>query len=51
MRDVNIEIKQDNGSRLVVNTDMIEEDVIRIMCGLEPKEQDFKRRSLNEMGR
>ena len=31
MRDVNIEIKQDNDSRLVVNTDMIEEDVIRIM--------------------
>ena len=31
MRDVNIEIKQDNDSRLVVNTDMIEEDVIRII--------------------
>ena len=43
MRDVNIEIKQDNDSRLVVNTDMIEEDVIHIMCGLEPKYQNFKR--------
>lgn len=38
MKDVNIEVKQDDGSMLTVNTDMIEEDVLRSMCGLEPKE-------------
>ena len=39
MKDANIEIKQEDGSVLVVNTDMIEEDVLRSMCGLEVKEQ------------
>ena len=39
MKDVDIEIKQLDGTVLVVNTDMIEEDVIRNMCGLAPKEQ------------
>ena len=39
MEDFDIEIKQDDGSVLVVNTDMIEEDVIRSMCGLKPKDQ------------
>ena len=38
MKDANIEIKQEDGSVLVVNTDMIEEDVLRSMCGLEVKE-------------
>ena len=42
MKDVDIEIKQPDGTVLVVNTDMIEEDVLRSMCGLEPKEQDWK---------
>lgn len=39
MEDFDIEIKQDDGRVLVVNTGMIEEDVIRAYCGLEPKEQ------------
>ena len=39
MKDFDIEIKQDDGRILVVNTDMIEEDIIRAWCGLEPKEQ------------
>ena len=39
MSDFNIGIKQDDGTVLTVNTDMIEEDVIRNRCGLEPKEQ------------
>ena len=40
MKDFNIEIKQDDGTVLIVNTDMIEEDVIRTRCGLEQKEQN-----------
>ena len=39
MKDLDIEIKQEDGTVLIVNTDMIEEDVIRYRCGLEPKEQ------------
>ena len=39
MNDVDIEIKQPDGTVLVVNTDMIEENVIRFVCGLEAKEQ------------
>lgn len=33
-------IKQSDGTELIVNTSMIEEDVIRMRMGLEPKEQD-----------
>ena len=40
MKDVDIEIKQPDGTVLVVNTDMIEENVIRSMCGLEAKEYE-----------
>ena len=40
MEDFNIEIKQDDETVLVVNTDTIEEDVIRTQCGLKPKEQN-----------
>lgn len=40
MEDFNIVIKQSNGTEIVANTDMIEEDVIRIRMGLEPNEQN-----------
>lgn len=40
MEDFNIIIKQSDGKELVVNTSMIEEDVLRMRCGLNPKEQD-----------
>ena len=38
MKDFDIEIRQEDGTVLIVNTDMIEEDIIRTRCGLEPKE-------------
>ena len=40
MEDFNIILKQEDGTELVVNTSMIEEDVLRMRCGLKPKEQD-----------
>ena len=40
MKDFDIEIRQEDGTVLIVNTDMIEEDVLRTKCGLKPKEQD-----------
>lgn len=40
MKDFNVVIKQSDGTEIVANTDMIEEDVIRMRIGLEPKEQD-----------
>lgn len=40
MEDFNIVLKQPDGTELVVNTSMIEEDVLRMRCGLKPKEQD-----------
>ena len=48
MRDVNIEIKQDNDSRLVVNTDMIGEDVIRIIIENKIRNLYSKRRNTND---
>ena len=38
MSEINITIKQDDGTVLSVSTDMIEEDVIRRRCGLDDKE-------------
>lgn len=40
MEDFNIILKQPDGTELVVNTSMIEEDVLRMRCGLKSKEQD-----------
>ena len=40
MKDINIKIEQEDGTELKVSTDMIEEDVIRMRCGLEPREDD-----------
>ena len=39
MEDFDITIKQPDGTELVVNTSLIDEDVLRMSCGLEPKEQ------------
>lgn len=38
MDDFNIVIKQSDGTEITVNTDMIEEDVIRMAIGLGRKE-------------
>ena len=40
MEDFNIILNQSDGIELIVNTSMIEEDVLRTKCGLKPKEQD-----------
>lgn len=40
MEDFNIILKQPDGTELVANTSMIEEEVLRMRCGLKPKEQD-----------
>lgn len=40
MKDFNVVIKQPDGTEIIANTSMIEEDVIRMRMGLEPKEQD-----------
>lgn len=40
MEDFNIILKQADGIELVVNTSLIEEDVLRMRCGLSPKEQE-----------
>lgn len=39
MKDFDIVIKQPDGTEIVANTSMIEEDVIRMRLGLEPKEK------------
>lgn len=39
MEDFDIILKQQDGTELIVNTYMIEEDVLRTECGLKPKEQ------------
>ena len=39
MKDIEISIEQPDGTWLTVNTFMIQEDVIRMRIGLEPKEQ------------
>lgn len=38
--DVTLNIQYEGQREIVVNTSYIEEDVIRIMCGLKPHEQD-----------
>ena len=40
MEDLNIILKQQDGKELTFDTSLIDEDVLRIRCGLEPKEQD-----------
>ena len=40
MEDFNIILKQPDGTEFVVNTSLIDEDVLRMSCGLKPKEQD-----------
>lgn len=40
MEDFNIILKQSDGTELVVNTSLIEENVLRMRWGLTPKEQD-----------
>lgn len=38
MEDINICLKQSDGSELNFNTVQIEEDVLRMRCGLDQKE-------------
>lgn len=40
MKDFDIILKQPDGTELVFNTSLIDEDVLRMRLGLEPKEQD-----------
>lgn len=39
MEDIDIIVKQPDGTELVVNTSLIDEDVLRVRCGLEEKEE------------
>lgn len=39
MKDVIVTIKQPDGTEISVSTAMIDEDVLRYQCDLEPKEQ------------
>jgi hypothetical protein len=40
LRDINIVIKDAFGRETKANTNLIEEDVLRMLMGLEPHEQD-----------
>lgn len=40
MKDINIIIKDDFGKEIKINTQQIEEEVLRMRMGLEPQEQD-----------
>ena len=40
MEDFDVVLEQLDGTELVVNTSLIDEDVLRMRCGLEPKEQN-----------
>ena len=40
MEDFDIVLKQPDGTELVFNTSLIDEDVLRMRCDLEAKEQD-----------
>lgn len=40
MKDFDVVIKQSDGTEIVANTSMIEEDVVRMRMGLDQKEQD-----------
>ena len=44
MNDFNFVIKLPDGSEVLANTDMIEEDVIRLRMGLETREPKWKER-------
>lgn len=39
MEDFDIVLEQQDGTELKVNTSLIDEDVLRMRCGLKPKEQ------------
>lgn len=38
--DITLKIKYEGQKEIVINTSYIQEDIIRIMCGLKPHEQD-----------
>jgi hypothetical protein len=40
LEDYDIIVEQEDGKELVVNTSLIDEDVLRAKCGLKSKEQD-----------
>lgn len=40
MNDINIRLKQDDGSEIKCSTEHIEEDVLRIRCGLNVKKEN-----------
>lgn len=40
MEDFDIVLEQQDGTELKVNTSLIDEDVLRMRCGLKPKEQN-----------
>lgn len=40
MEDFDIIFKQPDGTELMFNTSLIDEDVLRMRCGLESKEED-----------
>lgn len=40
MKDINIRLKQDKGIDLTFNNVQIEEDVLRMRCGLDQKEEN-----------
>lgn len=40
MKDVIVTIKQPDGTEISVSTVMIDEDVLRYSCGLDPNEQE-----------
>lgn len=44
MSDFNFVIKLPDGSEILANTDMIDEDVIRLRMGLETREEKQKER-------
>lgn len=39
MNDINICLKHDDGTELSFNTVQIEEDILRVRCGLDQKEE------------
>lgn len=40
MKDIDVSIIQKDGSEIIVNTSLIDEDVIRTRCGLDTKEEN-----------
>lgn len=45
MEDFDIILKQPDGTELVFNTSLIDEDVLRTRCGLKQKEQEIRNES------